>query len=183
MKKMFLLIWLAMLLLACHTSPVRQNVLNLYNDTSYNYLIKQSGQWMVNPDHRNIKTTMTALKAYETGDTALLNKCVADSLTVNYDGGQYKGGKREFMFAIKEVVKALKNLRLKVKDCASVINKDKTEERVVTWYTQYWTNQQGLPDSADIIDEARFKEGKIMVWYDYTRRYRTPPQPSPKGRE
>jgi len=172
MKKIFFFLWLAMLLQACQNSPVRQNATNLHNDTTYAFPIKQSNQWTINPNHHNVKMVMTALKAYETGDTALLNKCVADSLTVYYDGGHYKGGKREFMFAIKEVVKALNNLRVRVKDCESVISKDKKQERVTAWYTQYWTTRQGLPDSADVTDEAHFKDGKIMVWYNYVRRYK-----------
>jgi predicted SnoaL-like aldol condensation-catalyzing enzyme len=183
MKKIFLLIWLAMLLQACQTSPVHQNAIYLLKDSNYAYIINQSNQWTINPDSRNAKTAMTALKAFEIGDTALLKTCVADSLTVHYDGGTYKGGKHEFMFAIIEVVKALKNLRLKVKDCQSVVSIDKQEEKVTTWYTQYWTTPQGLADSADVIDDARFKDGKIVVWYDYMRRYKTPPHPTPKGRE
>ena len=172
MKKIYLFIWLAMLLHACQNSPVRKNALNLKDDINYAYQIKQSDCWTTNLNHHNVMVAMTALKAYETGDTAKLRKCVADSLTVYYDGGYYKGGNREFMYAIKETVKALKNLHVEVKDWESVISRDKQQERVITWYTQHWTNEQGQPDSADVVDEARFKDGKIVVWYDYMRRYK-----------
>jgi hypothetical protein len=172
MKKLNFFIWVAMLLYACQNRPASKSLPTLRGDAHYAYAVKQSDRWTTNPDHQNIMVTMNALKAYETGDTTLLRKCVADSLTVYYDGGIYKGGKREFMFTIKEVVKALKKLRIKVKDCESVISKDHEQERVTTWYTQYWINEQGQPDSADVVDDARFKDGKIIVWYDYMRRYK-----------
>jgi len=172
MKKLYLFIWLAMLLYACQNSPERKAALNLQDDTNYAYQIKQSDRWIINADHHNVMVAMAALKAFETMDTAKLSTCVADSLTVYYNGGCYKGGKREFMFAIIQTVKSLKNLRVDVKDWESAISKDKKQERVLTWYTQHWINEQGHPDSADVIDEARFKDGKIVVWYDYTRRYK-----------
>jgi len=172
MKKIYLFIWLAMLLHACQNPPVRKNALNLKDDINYAYQIKQSDRWIINPDHHNVMVAMTALKAFETGDTAKLRTCVADSLTVYYDGGYYKGGNREFMYAIIAIGKALKNLRVEVKDWESVISKDKQQQRVTTWYKQYWTNQQGQPDSADVVDEALFKDGKIITWYDYMRRYK-----------
>jgi hypothetical protein len=183
MKKFYLFIWLAMLLHACQTPPVRKNALNLKDDINYAYQIKQSDCWTINPDHHNVMVAMTALKAYEAGDTARLRTCVADSLTVYYDGGCYKGGNREFMYAIKETLKALKNLRVEVKDWESAISKDKKQERVITWYTQYWSNAQGQADSADVVDVVRFKDGKIIIWYDYMRRYKIPSQASQKGRE
>ncbi|CAM3984133.1 nuclear transport factor 2 family protein [Mucilaginibacter galii] len=183
MKKIYFFIWVALLLHACQNRPAHLSPPTLKGDAHYAYAIKQSDGWITNPDHQNVMVAMNALKAYETGDTALLRKCVADSLTVYYDGGFYKGGRHEFMFAIKEALKALKNLRIEVKDCKSVISKDHEHERVTTWYTQYWINQQGQPDSADMVDDARFKDGKIVVCYDYMRRYKTPPRPAPKGRE
>ena len=172
-----------MLLHACQTPPVRKEAINIKDDTQYAYQIKQSDRWEMNPDHHNVMIAMMALKAYETGDTAKLSKCVADSLAVYYDGGYYKGGKREFMYAIKETVKALKSLRLEIKDWESVISKDKQQEKVITWYTQHWINGQGQSDSVDVVDQAFFKNGKIVVWYDYTRRYKTLPRPSQEVRE
>jgi hypothetical protein len=172
MKKIYFFVWLAMLFQACQTSPVSQNVLALKNEAQYISQIRQSDRWTVNPNHHNVIVAMTALKAYQKGDTAKLKTCVADSLTVYYDGGHYKGGYREFMYALIETVKSMKNLHVEVKDWQSVISKDKQQEKVITWYTQYWTNAQGRPDSADVIDEACFKNGKIVVWYDYMRRYK-----------
>lgn len=170
MKKLYFFIGLALLLQACQNTPVLKNTTSHNHDTLTTSPVKLN-QWIINTNPYNTRVALTALKAYENGDTTLLNRCVADSINVYYDGGHYQGGKREFMFAIIEVVKGLKNLRLKVKDCESLISYDKQQERVTTRYIQYWTTAQGLPDSADVIDEARFKNGKITVWYDYMRRY------------
>jgi len=172
MKKLCLFIWAVLLLHACQTPPAKNTAINLKDTVNYAYQIKQSNQWLINNNRHNVFIVMNVLKAYEHGDTASLNKYLADSITIYYDGGIYKGARHEFMYAIKERVKFLKGLKIKLKDWESVISRDRQQERVNTWYTLYYKTTEGKADSVDVLDEARLKDGKITVWYDYSRKYR-----------
>lgn len=163
MKKFCLFIWAVLLLHACQTAPVKKTAINLKDSGNYAYQIKQSNQWLVNNNPQNAVVVMSVLKAYQHGDTARLKQYLADSIMIYYDGGMYRGGRHEFMFAIKERVKQLKNIEIKVKDWESVISRDRQQERVNTWYTLYYRTSQGKPDSVDVLDEARLKDGKITL--------------------
>lgn len=172
MKRLCLFLWAALLLHACQNAPVKNNKGKLTDTASYAFKGKRLSIWVINPHNQNAATKLSALKAYEHNDTAQLRKYLADSIMVYYDGGLYKGSAKEFMYTLKARAKLYKNLRINIKDQQSVVSRDKQQERVTTWYTQYWINAQGQPDSLDIVNVAQFKNGKITVVYDYMRRYK-----------
>ncbi|MFD1258760.1 hypothetical protein ACFQ3S_18275 [Mucilaginibacter terrae] len=178
MMRLCLFTWVALLLHACQTTPVKNDKGNLKNTLKYAYLIKDTGQWVITKNHNNAVTALNVLKAYELGDTARLRSYLADTVAVYYDGGKYKGGSRELMYAIKEKIKSLTNLRIQVNNCETAINKLEHQERVITRYTQFYTNERSQADSADLIDEAFFENNKIVVWRSYVRRYANQ-RPSP----
>jgi hypothetical protein len=182
MKRLCLFTWAALLLHACQTTPAKSDAQKLKNTKKYAYTISDTNQWTTTTNRNNIATTLNVLKAYELGDTARLKSYLADTVTLYYDGGEYQGGSHELMYAIKEKVKLLTNLRIKVNSCETTINKLDHQERVIIRYTQFYINERSQADSTDLLDEALFKDGKIAVWRNYVRRY-TPSQPSPVGRE
>jgi hypothetical protein len=172
MKRLCLFTWVALLLHACQTTPAKSDAQNLKNTKKYYaYTIKDTSQWITTTNRNNIAMTLNVLKAYELGDTARLKRYLADTVTLYYDGGEYKGGSRELMYAIKERVKLLTNLRIKVENCATTMNNNGKQERVTTRYTQFYTNNEMQHDSADMIDEALIESGKIAVWRNYVRHY------------
>jgi len=171
MKTLCLLIVGVLLLHACQTSSQKSKPVLLTDTRHYAYPVKQHTQWTTNPDEHNAAVALSALKAYELSDTAQLCKYMADTITVYYNGGTYKGNNHEFMYAIKANVKHFKNLHLEVNDFKSEISSYLQQERVLIWHTQYITNVKSLPDSADVFNDARLKDGKIIAWYIYMRRY------------
>jgi len=171
MKRLCLFTWAALLLHACQTTPVKSNGSNLKNSTKYAYAITDTSQWTTAPQHNHISNALNVLKAYELGDTARLRSYLADTITVYYDGGEYKGGNRELMYALKEKLKLLSKLRIKVNSCETAQNKATQQERTIICYTQYYINNEQHADSTDLIDEALFKDNKITVWRSYARRY------------
>ena len=168
MKKLCLYVCVVMLLCACETPPAKRTAVNPRNTVNYAYNIN-TNKWEINTNNYNAVTALKALKAYEQGDTLLLRNHLADDITVYYNGGIFKGNSGEFMYAVKVRVSALKNLHFDIKDCQSVISTNKQVEKVLTRYTQSWINEHGQPDSADVIDEAFFKDGRIVEWREYVR--------------
>jgi len=168
MKKLCLFVCVVMLLCACETPPAKRTAVKPRNTVNYAYNIKPD-IWEINTDNYNAVTALKALKAYEQGDTLLLHNHLADDIAVYYNGGLFKGSSREFMYAVKARINTLKNLHFEVKDCQSVISTDKQTEKVLTRYTQKWINEHNRPDSADVIDEAFFKDGRIVEWREYVR--------------
>lgn len=171
MKRLCLFTWAALLLHACQTTPAKSDAQKLKNTKKYAYQIHDTSQWTTATNLNNIATTLNVLKAYELGDTARLKSYLADTVTLYYDGGKYQGGSRELMYAIKEKVKLLTNLRIRVNSCETTINKPDHQERVIIRYTQFYINERSQADSADLLDEALFKDGKITVWHNYVRHY------------
>lgn len=168
MKKLCAIVCVVMLLCACETPPAKRTAVKPRNTVNYAYNIKLNN-WQINTDNYNTFIALKALKAYEQGDTLLLHQHLADDITVYYNGGVFTGSSREFMYAVKARVNALKQLHFEVKDCQSVISADKQQEKVLTRYTQKWINEHNHPDSADVIDEAFFKDGRIVEWREYVR--------------
>jgi hypothetical protein len=178
MKRLYLFTWVALLLHACQTTPAKSDAQNLKNTKKYYaYTIKDTSQWITTTNRNNIAMTLNVLKAYELGDTARLKRYLADTVTLYYDGGEYKGSSRELMYAIKEKIKLLTHLRIQVNSCETANNKLDHQERVITRYTQFYTNARSQADSVDFIDETLFKDGKIAVWRNYTRRYKANTNP------
>jgi len=64
-----------------------------------------------------------------------------------------------------------KNVSIKMRDWESVIAKDKTQEWVTLWYTQYSDNAKGVKDSVAVIDDIQIKNGKISQLDEYTRKF------------
>lgn len=52
-------------------------------------------------------------------------------------------------------------------DWEPVISEDKKEEWVTIWYRQIQTDQKGVTDSMNVINDAKFKNGKIVVLNEY----------------
>lgn len=61
-------------------------------------------------------------------------------------------------------------MEVKMDDWESVISKNKKEEWVTLWYRQKWEDMNGRKDSADIIDDLKLKDGKIVRLDEYTRK-------------
>ena len=51
-----------------------------------------------------------------------------------------------------------------MQDWVSVISKDKKSEWVTLWYKQKWIDDKGKADSANMVNDAKFINGKITIF-------------------
>ncbi len=57
-----------------------------------------------------------------------------------------------------------------MEDWESVISKDKSEELVTLWYNYNTDTKAGVKDSVDVVNDMKFKDGKIVRLDQYTRK-------------
>ncbi|GAB2973878.1 hypothetical protein GCM10027049_05040 [Mucilaginibacter puniceus] len=170
MKKNYLLLLMPLLFAACQSKPTTE-VATAGPTPDYPYKIKNPDNWVADTSHANTMLVLTALKSYENGDTALMKKCFADSITFNFDGYTFKGTNTEFVKMNSESKDT--NIKLEVKDWEAVVSKaGEKQEWVTVWNTQHWTNAKGIADSAEFVDDVQVKDGKIVKVNEYTRHFK-----------
>jgi hypothetical protein len=74
---------------------------------------------------------------------------------------------------VKMEAGAMKSDKIDMKDWEAVVSKDKKENWVTVWYTQKWTDAKGVADSAELVNDASLKDGKIFKLDEYVRRFKT----------
>jgi hypothetical protein len=172
MKKIHLLFLAPLLMVACQTKPVA-NAASTSADSTIKlpYSLKKESAWQMNPDKHNLQTALNAIKAFETNDTTAMKGLIADSIHVYYEGGEFNGKRADFLKAVKQEMDMYKDMHVDMDDWESVINKDKSEEWVSTWYKQKWQNNKGKTDSLQVFNDMKLKGGKLVRWVDYARHY------------
>jgi hypothetical protein len=159
------------LLLAACTPKSSTDASAAKNDTAkYAYTIPKPDNWLIDTNITNTQSALSALKAFELGDTASLRKYCADSMEFNYDAGVYKGPVKQFLIMSKAEKDSAKTLSIKMVDWEPVVSKDKGEEWVTLWYKQYMTYPSGKTDSTGVVNDLLFKKSKIVRIDEYLRR-------------
>ena len=138
------------------------------------YTKEKNTDWEVNEDNANTLIVLNALKAIENKDYQALSNTTADSIRSDIDGLKFNGTKAQMMKANKDFFATLKNIRIIPQDWISVINKDKSQEWVRVWYTQYWEDLKGKSDSLKVFNDIKLKEGKINQWNEYIQHFPKP---------
>ncbi len=169
MKRNYLLVIIPLLITACQPKATTNAAATSSATPAYPYSIKHPDYWTMDTSHANTIVALSALKSYETMDTALMKKCFADSITFNYDNGVFKGTNSQFVKMAATMGAMMKNDKIDMKDWEAVISNDKKEEWVTLWYTQKWTNQKGATDSTELVNDMQFKGGKIVKLNEYVR--------------
>lgn len=170
MKKVFLLLAMPLLLVACKHKTKLNLTTNDTDVVSYPYPIKHPDNWDINPDHKNTLIVLNTLKAFENNDTTKAKKYFGDSVDVLYDGGAFNGKTSNMLKIVYDENRSLKNLKVKINDFQTIISKDNKAEWVTTWSTQYWDDAiAGKKDSIDYVDDVQLKGGKIVKWYEFSR--------------
>jgi hypothetical protein len=136
---------------------------------NYPYTIKKPDNWEIGSP-QNTMTALTSLKAFEDGNVAESMKDWTDSVHLQFDAMDTTMAKDSALAMFTKVRNGYKSFSAKMDDWESVISKDKTEEWVTLWYRQSWEDMKGKKDSADIIDDMMFKNGKIARLDEYTRK-------------
>lgn len=174
MKKTYLLFAGVLLFAACKPNPSTETAASA-STPDYPYKIKKPDNWLIDTSHTNTMVALNALKSYETSDTVLMKKCFADSLTFNYDGGNFKGSIGQLIQMVGSMAATMKNIKLDIHDWVAVVGKDSPKEEWVTiWYTQHWTDEKGKADSIEYINDMLLKGGKITKFDEYSRHFKMP---------
>lgn len=179
LSKQFLLLFLAgVLFISCNNGSNAKTESN--NDTSnaaatattqkmdYPYTIDRPDNWDMG-SQQNTYNALSALKAWENRNMDECMKYFADTVRVRFDGLDRKVS-NDSLRSIISPDKMTKGVVIKMEDWESVISKDKKDEYVTIWYTQYSEKMNGTKDSIDVINDIKMKDGKIIGLEEYTRK-------------
>ncbi len=135
----------------------------------YPYTIKNPDNWEVGSSE-NTMIALKALKAWENGNVDETVKYFGDSIHVKFDGLDKKMSNDSLKVFFAKSRNNYKTLKERVEDWESVVSKDKSEEWVTLWYTDISETKAGVKDSIDIVNDMKFKDGKIVRLDQYTRK-------------
>jgi len=136
---------------------------------NYPYTIDHPDNWEMGSS-ANTMVALGALKGYETVNIPEAMKYFGDSVHLQFDGLDKTLPADSVQAMFTKFRAAMKSFDVKMSDWESVISKDKKEEWVTMWYRQHWEDMKGKKDSADIIDDLKLKDGKIVRLDEYTRK-------------
>lgn len=155
------------------SKPAGQNP-STSTKTQFPYTKNTDRNWDINMNDSNTLIALNALKAIERKDYQAISNVTADSIKSDIDGLKFNGTKAQMMKANKDFFSTLKNIRIVPQDWVSVINKDKSQEWVSVWYTQYWEDLKGKRDSLNVFNDIRLQQGKIVEWDEYIQHFPKP---------
>jgi hypothetical protein len=169
MKIPCLLLAVPLLILSCNRKP--SDSINTPNPdlAAFAYPVKNPDHWVTDTTHANIIVALKVLKAFEKNDTAEMGKYFTDTLMAGFDGGTFKGPRKQYLSSIKTIRDSLKKVSIKLHDWQAVTSKDKSEAWVTTWILQVSTNWKGRTDSLEYIHDMQFNNGKIVKIDEYAR--------------
>lgn len=134
---------------------------------NYPYSINEPDNWETGSTE-NTMIALSALKAWETGKMDEAVKFFADSMQIKFDGLDQKmsnDGLKVFFGQIWN-----KTFKIDMKDWKSVVSKDKSKAVVTVWYRESWTDDAGVKDSIDAVNDFLIKDGKIIGLDNYFRK-------------
>jgi uncharacterized protein YcfL len=173
MKKIYLLLAIPLLLVACKQPEAKTDAPATAATTpNYPYKIQHADYWEMDTSHVNTMTALKCLKAFETHDDSTAKKCFADTLEFNFDGGKFKGTYDALVKEMSVAMADMKNIKIDMKDWESVVSKDKKEEWVTLWYVQKWTDAKGKADSVALVNDMQFKGGRIVKLNEYDMHFK-----------
>jgi len=112
--------------------------------------------------HQNVANAMAALKAFTDKDFTALGAGIGDSLEVTFDDLNEKMTKDSAIKFFTKVRGTYGDIKIIMYDYVPVISADKNDEWVTMWYKQVWQDSKGKWDSANVIDDVKMKNGKMI---------------------
>lgn len=177
MKNYLSIIICAALLAACSspTSDASETVdTSVVVKTNFPFAKQKGKDWEINKDDANTVIALNALKSIERKDYKAISDDTADSIKSEIDGLKFNGTKAQMMKANKDFFATLRSIKIVPNNWLSVVNKDKSQEWVRVWYSQYWEDMQGKRDSINVFNDIRLKSGKITEWNEYLQHFPKP---------
>jgi hypothetical protein len=176
MKKNSLLFLTAIVFASCNSGTATKDAMNDSSTSTasattmnYPYTIDHPDYWDMG-SNENTMAALSALKAYENGDVPASLKYFGDSVRVEFDALDTIVSNDGLKAMFTKQRSNYKSMDIKMSDWESVISKDKAAEWVTIWYTQKWEDMNGVQDSADVINDLKMKDGKIVQLDEFTRK-------------
>jgi len=116
----------------------------------------------------NAVAAMNALKAFVDKDFTKFASLTGDSLDVVFDYLHEKMSRDSATKFFASGRAMYNDLAISMNDYESVISADKKDEWVTIWYKQTWKNSKGVPDSINVINDIKMKDGKMIVLSEMT---------------
>lgn len=140
---------------------------------NYAYTLNHSPEWQWG-SNKNTEVALNALKGFETGDIAGTMQYWGDSVKLEFDNFDKKVSNDSLKAMFTAWRGNSTEFKVEMQDYESVISKDKEWEWVSLWYKQVMTNAKGEVDSMECMDDLRFKDGKIVLLNEKTRKLGPP---------
>ena len=154
---------------SCKHEPVNASASKAVMKVALPYQVKDTTEWKMNEDPRNIILVMNALKAIENRDAMRFGSYFTDSLIARGDGYIFKGSRAEMNTTNKRGLASLKKVKIKVHNWQSVVNDSGSLAWVNVSYTQYKDDHKGKRDSTYLYNEGRDKNGMTEESNEYFR--------------
>ncbi|HXS57267.1 MAG TPA: hypothetical protein VN726_14145 [Hanamia sp.] len=135
---------------------------------NYPYTIDQPDNWDIG-SAENTMVALSALKAYENGNVDESMKYFGDSVRLEFDKMDTTLSHDSLTAMFTRERKNIKSMNVRMDDWESVVSKDKKDEWVTLWYREKWVTSKGKIDSADVINDLKMKNGKIIRLDEYNR--------------
>lgn len=181
MKKNFLIAFASLCIISCNNKSASEGSdSDAMKDTStekIDYAYQPEGHapdYWVPGDMKNASMALSALKGWETGNMDQMLAPFADSVHWSWDGFSDMVAKDTLRAWMTDFWNNVSNVKVTMGDYESVMGKDKKEEWVTVWYKQVVTGKDGKIDSASVVDDMKFENGKITVMDEKTRKYPAP---------
>ena len=139
-------------------------------DENYAYTLKQPHDYKPG-SKENLRAGLAALKAFEMNNIAECVKYFGDTVTVEFDGFEARMPKDSLLDFFTKARGDYKALSIEMSDYESVQTTDNKNEWVSLWYKQHTTDAAGKMDSAEVMNDIKFANGKIVVLNEKMRHY------------
>ena len=113
-------------------------------------------------NNENVAAAMAGLKAFVDKDYAALAAGTGDSIQLDFDYYQAKLSRDSAMKFFTDARNMYSDLTVTMHDYVSVISADKKTEWVTLWYKQNWKDAKGVADSANVVNDIRMENGKMV---------------------
>ncbi|SHN12235.1 nuclear transport factor 2 family protein [Chitinophaga sp. CF418] len=144
------------------------------DEANYPYTLDKPYKNWKPGDKKHTQTVLKMLKAWETKNAAECASYFGDSLELALDYYHKVVPHDSLITMLEHSWADFASVNIKMDDWESVISDDKKDEWVTVWYKQTWTDKKGKMDSMAVVDDAKIKDGKIVIFDEKIRHYPTP---------
>ena len=180
MKKLFVLLSIAIILFACNdntagsdtsSSDTSSSDASKKENVSLPYKVEKTPDWEIGSES-NVAVAMNTLRAFETNDMNAIGQYLADSVEFYVDTINFKGTKDELIKLLTGFRSSLESISIEMKDYESVKSKNRGEEWVGLWYVEDIKPKGGKSFTQISMDDIKIVGGKVALIDSKSRPYK-----------